>query len=133
MAQEHAAVVVDFDTAFDLEPPPSTKRLDHRDLAAVVAIMEHIEDPGTTLVASPEESRAILAYAFANPADNDIAEDVTIETKAPLVAIPDWVFAEMDEGGREPRPWPSRAMIAAWSVALTTLALSTYVLSLTPP
>lgn len=103
----------------DLESPPSTKRLDHRDLQAAVAVMGHVEDDcpaARTLMVSPEENKRLLEEAFADSSDVvailsvrdddlDIYDDITVERKAPLVALPAWVHeAKLDAAALELSP-----------------------------
>jgi len=95
----------------ELEAPPSTKRLDHRDLQAAVAVMAHVDDDCAatrTLMVSPEENKRLLEEAFADSSDVvsilsvrdddlDIYDDITVERKAPMVALPAWVHeAKLD-------------------------------------
>lgn len=156
MALHDGNAAVDLDATFlddddVIEAPPSTKRLDRRDILAAVAAAEHIEDDrdpyddGSTLMVSPEENRRLLASAFAGAdaeEDGPRSEDITLELKAPIVPLPDWIIEEqlqavdsmLVESPRAGRPWLGeahalRAIAAAWTVALATAAFATYVLA----
>lgn len=147
MALHDGSAALDLDVTFlddddVIEAPPSTKRLDRREILANVAAAEHVDDKCSTLNISPEEHRRLLANAFAATDDDPpCSEDITLEMPAPVVPLPDWVIDEqlrvVEEVLSEPppagRPWlgearTARAIAAAWTVAAATTAATTYIL-----